>query len=224
MLISTSKRFIYLKTRKTAGTSVEVYFERYCVDPAAEYEERHYRDSVESEWGVVGYRGPKTNCAPWYNHMPAHLVLSLVGSGIWDSYYKFCVERNPYDKVVSRFWYSLEESLRRGLMEADFAMVRKAFGDWTARVALAQDREVYRIGGQVAVNQILRYENLAADLEGLCATLWVQWEPERMPRLKADYRLRGEAYADYYDAESAARVDEAFAWEFEHFGYPKLRV
>ena len=31
MLVSHSKKFIFLKTMKTAGASVEIYLERYCV-------------------------------------------------------------------------------------------------------------------------------------------------------------------------------------------------
>jgi hypothetical protein len=34
MLISHLHRFIYMKTYETAGMSVEVYFERFCRDPA----------------------------------------------------------------------------------------------------------------------------------------------------------------------------------------------
>jgi hypothetical protein len=222
VLVSTSKKFIYLKTIKTAGTSVEVYFERYCVDPSIKHEEVHYRDEIESEWGVIGYRGPNIGCARWYNHMPAQTVRSLLGNEIWHGYHKFCVERNPYDKVVSQFWFTRDESQRRRLAEADFGVVRREFGDWTACVALPKGQEVYKIDGQVAVNQIVRYENLYSDLRTVCSIIGVPWEPERLPRLKSEYRVRTEPFRAYYDSQSLALVGNAFAWELDYFGYGKL--
>ncbi len=219
MLISRSKQFIYLKTRKTAGTSVEVYFEKYCVDPAERHEETHYRSEMESEWGVIGHRGPKSGARRWYNHMPAQTVLSLIGQEAWDSCHKFCVVRNPFDKVVSNFWFQLSESQRIRLSAVDFRVVRALFGSWVALGALPQDQEVYKIDGQVVVNQIVRYENLLPDVESVCSRLAIPWDPGRLPRFKSEYRVRGESFPEYYDSRSAALVAGAFAWELEHFGY-----
>ena len=59
MLISHICRFIYLKTRKTAGTSVEIYFEPFCVDPKSYGGERHNTEPEVSEgcgW-VAWFRG-----------------------------------------------------------------------------------------------------------------------------------------------------------------------
>ena len=55
MIISHSKKFIYFKGPKVAGTSVEIYFENRC------------NPSVD----VIGYRGPnpKPEGCEWWNHM-----------------------------------------------------------------------------------------------------------------------------------------------------------
>jgi hypothetical protein len=70
MLISHVRQFIYLKTRKTAGTSVEIYFEPYCVDPRHYHGEEHERKGAVSDWGIVGARR-QASLQTWYNHMPA---------------------------------------------------------------------------------------------------------------------------------------------------------
>lgn len=103
MLVSHRYRFIYTKTVKTAGTSVESYFEPYCMKEG-EWSFSNQRDEYISDAGIIGYRGKNRpdNCV-WYNHMSAREIKNLLGQDIWDSYFKFCVVRNPFSKAVS--WY-----------------------------------------------------------------------------------------------------------------------
>ena len=56
MLISHPKRFIYTKTVKTAGTSVEVYFEPWCREEDPSRRIRHRIDAIESAASNVGFR------------------------------------------------------------------------------------------------------------------------------------------------------------------------
>ena len=62
MLVSHARKFIYTKTLKTAGTSVEVFLEPYC-RPPGEVAEHHTGQSV-TDYGNLGQlpqvlRGPK---------------------------------------------------------------------------------------------------------------------------------------------------------------------
>jgi hypothetical protein len=82
MLCSHLKRFIYLKTMKTAGTSVEVFFERFCC-PRDGYIETHERDELVCAEGVVGARGANVAGATFYNHMSAARVRELLGEEVW---------------------------------------------------------------------------------------------------------------------------------------------
>jgi hypothetical protein len=217
MLISHTRKFIYLKTRKTAGTSVEIYFEPFCIDPKLYAGEQHSRAPQVSEWGVVGSRGFAAE--PWYNHMPAARILELTGEDIWNSYLKFCVIRNPFDKVVSWFWHAIGDEIGGGLAGADFAAVRSAFEEWTAIGNFPEDRFIYSMDGAPAVDLFIRYEHLADDLRNLCARLAVAWQPERLGRYKSEYRKRPERFEEYYTRDAARRVREAFAWEVDYFGY-----
>ena len=217
MLISHVCRFIYLKTRKTAGTSVELYFEPFCVEPKLYTGERHNRPSSVSEWGVVGSRGFVADT--WYNHMPAARVLALTGEDIWNSYLKFCVVRNPFDKVVSWFWHVVTDRIREELVRADFSVVRNIFEDWVGSGNFPEDRFIYTIGGAPAMDEFIRYEHLKSDLQGLCQRLDIPWQPERLGRYKSEYRRRPERFEEYFTNEAARRVGEAFAWELEYFHY-----
>ena len=216
MLISHLSRFIYLKTIKTAGTSVEIYFEPYCVDPKLGAG-GDIRAAQVSEWGIVGSRGFED--ATWYNHMPAARVRELVGEEVWSGYFKFCVVRNPFDKVISQFWYYLSPPLREELRSADFGLVRETFLRWTEDLLFPMDRRIYTIDGAPAVDFFIRYERLHQDMEAVCSRLAIPWQPARVERFKSGFRVRPEPFAEYYSAESAARVRRKYAWELEYFQY-----
>ena len=90
MLVSHRTNFIYTKTVKTAGTSVESYFEPYCMNEG-EWEFMHLRDKYVSEAGIIGARGKNARDDIWWNHMPAVQIETLLGSETWEQYFKFCV-------------------------------------------------------------------------------------------------------------------------------------
>ena len=217
MLISHAFRFIYLKTRKTAGTSVELYFERYCIAPDTRFVERHAVSAVVSEWGIIGSRGSTDET--WFNHMPGSRVRELLGEERWNSYFKFCVVRNPFDKVVSQFWFDLTPDSRRRLLVSDFQRVRKAFLAWTRQLRFPTDQWVYTAADAPIVDQFIRFECLHEDMSAVCRRLEVPWRPEQLGRYKSEYRARHEPFSVYYDTASLARVRTKYAWEIEYFGY-----
>ena len=217
MLISHVRKFIYLKTIKTGGTSVEIYFEPWCIEPGKRAGE-DVREAESSQWGVVGSRG-EVDDPIWYNHTPASRIRELIGEALWREYYKFCVVRNPFDKVVSLFWFTRSAPVLEVLRHADFSAVRKTFAEWIKLASLPLDRSIYTIGGKVAVDYFVRFETMQAELERVCRRLAIPWEPDRLGRHKSEYRVRGEHFSEYYSVDAAARVRREFAWDLEFFGY-----
>ncbi|MEJ2058516.1 MAG: sulfotransferase family 2 domain-containing protein [Desulfofustis sp.] len=116
MLISHRKKFIFTKTSKTAGTSVESFFEQYCM-PKNQWSESHAREECVSEAGIIGCRGNDISRSKWYNHMPAKEIREIIGKDIWNSYFKFTVVRNPFDKLISGFHMLENKKLRYGNKE-----------------------------------------------------------------------------------------------------------
>jgi hypothetical protein len=217
MLLSHRKRFIYLKTIKTASTSVEIALEHECY-PEGEYPgESHERTQHVSAAGIVGVRMPHLDDSLWFNHMPAALV-RVQAPKAWAAYTKFCVIRNPFDKVVSCFWVKLDNSTRVDLAQAPFEVVHRAFSHWCARtLEMPMDRDKYVIDGSLCMDRVIRYECLEDDLARVCDDLNLQ--PRPLGGYKRGLRARPEPFADYYDIPSAAKVAAWFDWELQAFAY-----
>lgn len=158
----------------------------------------------------------------WYNHMAAAEIRSLVGQKVWESYFKFCVVRNPFDKAVSYWWMVLSAPERLlFLAQGDFAEIKTRFKSWimsNSSFPVGNDRRTYMIDGKVCVDYCLRHERLLADLKIVCDRIGIDFEPSRLGRYKSDIRRRPEDYGEYYDAESKEKVENMFEYELSRFG------
>jgi hypothetical protein len=210
MLISHRKQFIFTKTAKTAGTSVESYFEPYCMFDG-EWQASHGREEYVSEAGIIGYRGSNRRNQTWFNHMSAMKIRGLIGDDIWNSYFKFTVIRNPFDKLVSSFFHK-----NRQLEEGTEI---EAFRSWVKGGGASIDRNKYLIDGAECVDYFIRFESLHEGVKHVCDRLSIPFEPSRIPEFKKGIRRPGIALQDYYDGDTAQIAREKYAWELERFGY-----
>lgn len=220
MLISHRRQFIYLKTYKTGGTSVEIIFEPECHPADWAGEPQHSTPEMVSDAGIVGAREPDTTGAVWFNHMPAAAVRENVGSDIWGRYLKFCVVRNPYDRVVSWWWHRMPEAERQVMAAADPAQLRNAFNSWVLRATdLAMDRDKHLIDGKVCVDRFIRYERLWDEVVALCRDLGIERKRSDLGTYKSGVRANSLGFADYYEPVAAAKVAAWFEWELDYFDY-----
>jgi hypothetical protein len=220
MLLSHRHRFIYTKTVKTAGTSVEIYFEDACLPPDSDVIRGHAIPETVTDAGIVGYRGVDPGASRYYNHMPASDVRTLVGPAVWDSYFKFCVVRNPFDKLVSLWWVIVHADPRYPDIVEDFSAIRTEFSNWCSHsAARAVDRDKYLIDGQVAMDYFIRYESLVADMKHVCDHVGFPFRPDRLGQYKSGLRASPLPSADYYEPAAARAVRDVFGWELDYFRY-----
>ncbi|MBF2085670.1 sulfotransferase family 2 domain-containing protein [Thermoleptolyngbya sp. C42_A2020_037] len=216
MLVSHGHQFIYTKTLKTASTSVEAYFEPFCVEEGAANLARVREESVSAA-GIVGYRGPgKPEGCRWWNHMPAAQIREQLGEDLWTRYFKFCVIRNPYEKAISAFYFGRSHTPSTPDSSRSDAA---AFEHWLIAHGPPIDRNKYLIDGQFCLDEVIRYESLAADLERICAKLGVPWNPEALPHLKTGTRPKVAIAQSLYTDTSRQLVEAAYAFELDYFGY-----
>lgn len=210
MLVSHRKKFIYTKTAKTAGTSIESYFEKYCM-PDNLWTFKHARNEYISSDGIIGFRGSKDQLKKqiYYNHMHAIEIQRNIGKQLWDDYYKFSVIRDPFDKLVSAFYFSARDS--DGSIES--------FRKWLINGGIVKDQNTYLIDGKVCMDYFIRYENLHDGVKHVCNTLKLPYSSTEIPKLKTKFRNRGIPLHEFYDAKSIGIVQEAYGFELDYFGY-----
>lgn len=229
MLLSHTKKFIYLKTVKTAGTSVEAYFEPYCLPPGTPVRGDVRPESV-TEFGIVGGRGKnvKKEEGHWWNHMPAKIIKERLDASIWRQYFKFCVIRNPFDKVVSAFFFF--DSRNAGDEEPLDTLgpdeIRSRFKKWILRKRegnglIVNDRNIYTIKKRICADYVIRFEALHDGIKHVCEQVGVPYDPAQLPTLKSGFRKQGMELRDFYDEETSAIVAEQYQFEMDHFGYSR---
>ncbi|WP_243397348.1 sulfotransferase family 2 domain-containing protein [Crocosphaera subtropica] len=241
VLVSHKHKFIYMKTRKTAGTSVEIFFEPFCRPPK---QEAHFTDLIISDVGIVGARGGNPNTKDWFNHIPAYLVKEKLGLSKWDTYFKFCVIRNPWDKMVSTYWYNKNKNnklpdFKTWLFNWYFKYVPKrnvqdwiqsfprktSYITWLKKSPLIPqstniiDRNIYTINNKLALNYYIRFENLSDGIEEVCQKLNLPCDLQKLGNYKASYRQKQRHYSEYYDQETMNIVSKIFAKEIQEFSY-----
>lgn len=190
MIASFSKNFIFVKTRKVGGTSLEIVLSSWCRDndicspvPPEDERIRHafggQARNFESQEGEVRF----------FNHMPASDIARELPE-LWNKSFKFTVERHPYEKAISRAWWNLGR--KGGLRRLDvFGLTHKrAFKKEIDDVIERQtylNFPLYSVNGQVLVDEIWPYEQMWDRLGSLGALLGMPVPPS-IPRAKGGYR------------------------------------
>lgn len=226
MIVSHEHRFIFLKTAKTAGTSIEIALSGFCGprDVITEIE-----DSDETIRRGLGLRGPQNFRLPYskfetmdwlrfvgrrarpqfFNHIPAAAARHLLGDETWTTYFKFAVERNPFDKVVSAYFY-INRSRPRPW---------PPLSEWVCSDPGAYVRgfDIYAIAGHVAVDRVLRYEHLGPGLGEVAHRLGLP--PIELPDAKRGFRTDRRPYQELLDEDARRWVEVAYAREIALLGY-----
>jgi len=227
MIISHKYRFIFLKTIKTAGTSVEISLSRYCgpddiISAITEEDEitrrefgchpqHHDRPYKLKEFGRQGLRELlRTRRWPrhqvYWNHIPAKQVKRLVGSQVWDQYYKFCFVRNPWDRAISAYYWNIYHNHRD-----DFEAI-------LSPETLQENWKIYTIDNEIAVDFVGKFETLTTDLQQVCHQVGLNWDGW-LPRAKGKVRQDRRSYQEVLTAEQADIIAQHAALEIEQFGY-----
>jgi hypothetical protein len=142
--------------------------------------------------------------------MPARVIQKRVSPEIWKNYFKFCVERNPWDKVLSH--YHMNAARKGGSLTLDEYLARRKF-------PINYHRYTDTSGKRIIVDRIVRYENLTSELAEVFAHLGLPFSGTLGVAAKAEYRKDREPYQSVFNADQRRIVEEAFAPEIQLHGY-----
>lgn len=228
MILSHKHKFIYIKTFKTASTSIEAALSDICGDedvitPASEPLMKHRSGGRAQNYRLDHPAVPKRPLLKrllgrperhyhpsvgFYEHMPAWRIKAYVGDEIWSRYYKFTFERNPWDRQVS--WYHYKTKSKN---------FRRPFDDFNAdrKRAWVGNYDLYTIDNDICVDFVGRYENLAEDLDQVLEALRLKAKIE-LPVTNVSKDKKADYHA-YYTDQSRDMISNWYAREIEAFNY-----
>ena len=227
MIVSHKHRFIFLKTEKTAGTSLQSALAAH-IGPEDIISGKR-RDPVTRKvmgrtqtLGLGRYVKVPTEIkrrlpgiAGYYPHMTARQLRDLVGRQVWNSYFKFAVERNPWDRQVSNYF---QRQSKTGAVKRDFERYVSSPVYRRLHHVRLNNWGIYSIDDQIAVDQILHYETLLADYRKVLAILGLEAGVD-LPLHRGHHRPRDAEYRRFYTDRTIDLVGRWYHKEIDAFGY-----
>jgi len=207
-MISHKYKCIFVHIPKTGGTSIENIVWPLKSDRV-----------VENLWmGAI---------KPYYNkyqtgglqHLTSNQIETEVGSEVFNSYYKFAVIRNPWEKAVSQFIYMKQKrkDLRKFIGMTRWTSFRKYLHlitkiehvQWMKQVDFIFDKN-----GNLNVDKIIRFENLEKEFHETRELIGIPYM-----KLPHDNKSKRKHYTKYYNKRTQQMVAELYKEDIEAFDY-----
>ncbi|WP_138935601.1 sulfotransferase family 2 domain-containing protein [Roseovarius arcticus] len=205
-MISHRHKTIFVHVPKTAGQSIEQVF---VDDLGLSWDEREILN--------LRYNDDPTSGPQHLGHLYAdeYVRNGHIDQHRWDSYFKFAIVRNPYDRILSEFRY---RSFRKtGPL---FWFLRKQYRDDyfdIARHVVPQSRYLFDKNGTCLVNEIVKFEELKDRMPAIFQRVFgcSRSLPKRNESTNGHRRLTRQQLG----ARNRKVIRDRFAEDFTKLGY-----
>jgi len=247
MIASRAHGFIFFKTRKTAGTSIEIALTPHCggkdiLTPLA-YEDEllrspegllaarnysfnkplvkgfsdAYRDSKIKKYQMLMRRLARSQAL--FNHIPAKRLKKKLAPALWASAWKFTIERHPYEKVVSDAFYHYHYLLLRLTRQGrdEKQPTFSRYLDFFIGRMTPDRGEAYAIDGTVVVDEVIFQESLEEQLRDVAKRLGLPLS--EIPRAKGQFRKDPRPAREILTDAQKEAIFLKHRTTFERFGY-----
>ena len=165
MIISHKLKIIYIRVQKTASTSFEMALSKYCGPDDIITRLGREQDEIRESLGYCGEQNVKEGrCLKYKQHNRATFIKDNVPIDIWESHTKIATIRNPYDKMISKYYDIYRETREEDIL---------VFAKWIKRRAKVSGRIAsflygpIHIDGKLVIDFCIRYEHLIEDIKKL---------------------------------------------------------
>ncbi len=247
MILSFAHRFVFIRGRKVAGTSVEMALSTICgpddiVTPLIATDERvrqqmggrcgNYSDQPVLEQGYVKLvmeatpaQLPLLSKPPLAKYTTHMSLKSIVARHALDGFRIVCVERSPYARVLSALntAQTLDDYDYASGMQGSIADLPRLFDEALAAGIIHRLRNIdlYKDASGTVRARALRYETLRADFDAFAAELGIA-APPTLPHAKKGRMANDLNPLEVLRHDQVAAITAIFAEEFDAFGYPRL--
>lgn len=216
-IISLKNQFIFIKTRKVAGTSVEVALRRYCgpddiitcITPRDEYvaasqglfsrnyavrkeDEELYTELVLAKKFEEALEHLKMIPTKFKSHIPAKLVrqeVSMLGLD-FDDFYTFSIDRHPYSWILSKALYN-NTLYNKGVVNTlNIKEATLKIDELISNSGFTSKANwnSYTDNNKIIVKNVIKYENIENEMQNILRHLCLDRELFTLPDLKNNSR------------------------------------
>lgn len=206
MIISDVKKFVFVHIPKTGGTSIRTVLEKYATVGV-------WRHKVN---GISPSKNRKLS-----KHAKAAVLRECLGPARWDSLFSFAFVRNPWDRIVSNYFYA---KMHKKSVKHKFVAQRsfEEFVLWYGKNNASatpdmrldtQSAYLVDATGNLLVDMIGRFENLFWDFSNICSKIGIK---ETVLHLNSSKHAN---YRNYYSKRTKEIVRDLFIDDVRRFNY-----
>ncbi len=195
VFISHKYKFIFIKPRKVAGSSIRTFLNLYM---------KNIDDNC-----IISSDEP----GKLYSHTAPDEIKKMIGKEKYDKYFKFTIIRNPYDMVISWFWWDKRNKKICDNKEE----VIKGFRYFVMNTLINFNKEFYN--ENIKYDYIIRYENLENDTYNVLKLIGIKRKNIKFPYEKSGIRDNSITIDEYYDDECINKVNSLFSYLFKMGDY-----
>lgn len=211
MIVSHSKKFVFIHIFKTAGTSI-----RAALLPYQSLRLRAVLTAYRAAWTVAPRALSRkiTHRAGRIKHGNYVQATRWISDEQMRDYFKFAFVRNPWDWTVSLYFYILKEKDHHWHPEVSRMSDFGEFLDFYLGTQPRTQKSFLVNGdGQIMMDFVGRFENLNADFGKVCQRLDIQ------QNLGKKNTSNHRPYMEYYTPERRDSLGEFFEEDIREFNY-----
>ena len=208
MIISLQHKFIFIKNRKVGGSSLE----KYLIDKLVNKKTDIHTGTSTKEYSSNNInRKDGGSVSGHMSIIDISKILNTKIDNLLSNFYIFSVERNPFDKCVSSYYFSRKKD------ESFLSYLNSSKN-------IPMDWSKYTVNNNI-IGTVYRYENFSVVFEDLNYFLNLKsdkiltLDEFNLYNLKSMYRPKNETYKKQYNDETKKFVREHFKNEIIKFGY-----
>jgi len=150
-----------------------------------------------------------------HGHISAQQIAPHLEPAIWQSYFKFAIVRNPFDRFISICFFLNRKNPQ--FLETPLQWMKSAIAvpRFRARVLVrSQYLQLVDAQGNSAMDYIGRYEQLQDSVNEICDRLQI-----KSTQLQKRNTSEHNQYREYYDEELKSAVAELYQEDLRRFNY-----
>jgi len=204
---------IYIHIPKTAGVSLIHAIMSEILGYETTGQIGHLSNDLKYQFGLRGSQKHKQA----RNFVPVDISKEL-----WDSYYKFAIVRNPWDRIVSEFHWRHSLPIRQPSLDFKefIEYCEERMKDTTNKAndiywthAQTQKSYVADSNNNILLNDIFRFETLSETVNNIGVRLGVSLN------LQKHNASNHKNYRDYYNSQTKEMVRKIYQEDIEMFDY-----